>query len=127
MGLFDFLFKGPQLSKFDADRIAFRIAMQLYEGQITQETLLLNAEDILEYQFQSTALHEYSIEPEQSRQILRLAILYYESEKECLEKHLRRAKYDEERLVGDRLMVSYGNNLRPENISYREYLTLFKD
>ena len=126
MGILDFLFKGPQLKKWRAKVMASNIAMDLYRNKYSLQDLIMNAEKILEHEFQrDREIRDCSIEPEQSKQILRLAILYYEHDKNYLEKLKQRQ---------DRIRSAYpsrlnfgDNHIDPENIKYEEHLTLFKD
>ena len=124
MGILDFLFKGPQLEKGQAKVMATHIAMDLYRNKYSLQDLIMNAEKILEYEFQRDPhIRDCSIEPEQSKQILRLAILYYEHDKN----YLKKMKQRQDSLRSDiPSRINFGR-IDPENIKYEEHLTLFKD
>ena len=119
MGFFDFL-KGPQLNRWEAHSVASNIALRLYLGFIDLDQLILYAETELEFQFKLN-FPDHSIEPEQSKQLLRLAILYFEEEKEYLE-NLK------ERRLRAAVRQRYGPDIvKPKKYYYRDYLTLFPD
>ena len=86
MGIFDFFLKGPQLTKSDANSLAIDIALMLHKKEITPRELVINAENILEELFVRD-YPDHSIEPDQSRQIFRFALLTYENDKKYLEQY----------------------------------------
>lgn len=138
MGIFDFFLKGPQLTKSEAGSIAFEIAMKLFANEISHQELVINAEIILE-EFFVKDYPDHSIEPDQSRQIFRLALLLFEKDKEQL-KFYTGCRNVNNRLIdnlpvneetgepywGEMANLNFGSS-PASNINYDEHLTLFKD
>ena len=52
MGIFDFIFRGPELSRFDAYMICQKIAFMLHREELSIEGLVRDFENILENIFQ---------------------------------------------------------------------------
>ena len=117
MGIFDFL-KGPQLTKTYANAIAQAIAERLFRNEITTEELIRDADVILE-KFIVLYCPNCSIEADQSRQILKLAYLLYENDKEYLEWSVRNPLPEPHE--------RYDPYKGKRNIKPRSHLTLFKD
>jgi len=120
MGIFDFLKgpKGPKLKKAEAAMIAVNIAERLFKNEITTEELIRDADIILE-EFLVSYFPDRSIETDQSRQILKLAYLFYENDKEYLEWRVLQPIPE----VNERQRIYKGKR----NTKAYAYLTLFKD
>ena len=127
MGIFDFFLKGPQLTKSDANSLAIDIALMLHKKEITPRELVINAENILEELFVRD-YPNHSIEPDQSRQIFRFALLTYENDKKYLEQIQGRRKFHADAIdrTGDIPLVSWSSHPQ-QTIDYQVHLTLFKD
>ena len=138
MGIFDFFLKGPQLTKSEAGSISFEIAMKLFGNEISHQELVINAESILE-EFFVNHYPDHSIEPDQSRQIFRLALLLFEKDKEQL-KFYTGSRNINKRMIDNLpvneetgepywgMMTSLNMGSPPDgNVNYDEHLTLFKD
>ena len=121
MGIFDFL-KGPQLTKSDANGIAQAIALRLFRNEITTEEFIRDADVILE-KFIVFYRPNCSIEADQSRQILKLAHLLYENDKEYLDWRVRNPIPEPGEPGWKNIDVYKGKR----NIKSYSYLTLFKD
>ncbi len=124
MGIFDF-FKGPQLKRHEASSIAWSFAESLFTGEITTEEFVRDADVMLENIFQRS-FPNHSIDADQSRQILKLAYLIYENDKDWLEKIVRQKKYYENPLRDPRNLKINVRNPEVPNTDSIEYLTLFK-
>ena len=124
MGIFDFLKgpKGPKLKKAEAATIAVNIAERLFKNEITTEELIRDADIILE-EFLVTYFPDRSIETDQSRQILKLAYLFYENDKNYLEWRVLQPIPDFYPEVNERPRIYKGK----KNTKAYAYLTLFKD
>tara|TARA_B100001027_G_scaffold176563_1_gene127799 strand:- start:153 stop:536 length:384 start_codon:yes stop_codon:yes gene_type:complete len=127
VGIFDFFLKGPQLKKWEANRLATDIALMLHTKEITPRDLVINAENILEELF-VRFYPDHSIEPDQSRQIFQFALLTYENDKKYLEDRERRRKFyaDEFERSGDIPKIIWSSHPQ-QTIDYKIHLTLFKD
>ena len=127
MGIFDFFLKGPELKKDEAEKIAFDIALMLHRKQITYRELTINAEKILERRF-AHSYPNHSIKPDQSRQILRLAVMYSENDKECLDYWKRRNDTYARAFEEDPYNIPNLSWRNPpiKNVNYNTVLTLFK-
>jgi hypothetical protein len=132
MGIFDFLFKGPPLQKWKAELMAENIAMDLYENKYSLQDLVINGEKILEHYFQRDSdIRDCSIDNEQSKQILRLAILYFENDKDYLEKRKQHSEKVREIMKPKGIGLPF--KITPPDFPYspktnpKEHLTLFKD
>ena len=68
MGFFDFIFRGPELSRFDALNICEKIATKLFKEELTIEIFVRDFDQILERYFR-LYYPDCSIKPEQSKQI----------------------------------------------------------
>ena len=123
MRIFDFLKgpKGPQLTKVEANSIACWIAERLFKNEITTEELIRDADIILENILVSY-FPDRSIEADQSSQILKLAYLLYENDKEWLEWRVAQPVPE----VGD-LAGLERNYEGKRNIKPLPHLTLFKE
>ncbi len=121
MGIFDFIFRGPELSRFDAYMICQKIAFMLHREELSVRDLVRDFENILENIFQSDHPNN-SIKPEQSRQIFGYSIYIYENHKDYLSDIGSRRLFDER---GNRLYLQYPSPKNPPN--YYDALHLFKD
>ena len=86
MGIFDYFFKGPQLTKNEARKIVWQIVNYFHEDRnsVSLEKFVIGADETLKI-FLETDFPDNSIEPEQSKQIIQLVILSFEHDKELLD------------------------------------------
>lgn len=86
MGIFDYLFKGPQLTKNEARKIVWEIVNYFHEhrNSVSLEKFVIGADETLKI-FLERDFPDNSIEPEQSKQIIQLVILSFEHDKELLD------------------------------------------
>ena len=86
MGIFDYFFKGPQLTKNEARKIVWQIVNYFHErrNSVSLEKFVIGADETLKI-FLETDFPDNSIEPEQSKQIIQLVILSFEHDKELLD------------------------------------------
>ena len=123
MGIFDFLFKGPELYRHEARTMVTDLAMHMYRGKASPKDLVIHADVYLEHQFLKWNFGDRSINSEQSKQIIRVAILQYENDKAYLEQLMRRQDYINE---NPNLRATF-KDLPLSTIKMDEMLTLFKD
>ena len=86
MGIFDYFFKGPQLTKNEARKIVWEIVNYFHEhrNSVSLEKFVIGADETLKI-FLESYFPDNSIEPEQSKQIIQLVILSFEHDKELLD------------------------------------------
>ncbi len=86
MGIFDYFFKGPQLTKNEARKIVWEIVNYFHEhrNSVSLEKFVIGADETLKI-FLERYFPDNSIEPEQSKQIIQLVILSFEHDKELLD------------------------------------------
>jgi len=120
MGIFDKLFRGPELSKQDAEIFSLDIALKLFTNEMTIDEFISNMENVIEGIFQSH-YPDNSITPDQTKQIVRTGLILFENEKE----YLQRVKWDRDYTAETGYFRHRsGKPYRPD--CYRG-LTLFKD
>ena len=118
--LFDKLFRGPKLSRANAETFSKIIALKLYEEEITMRDFIANAEDIIESIF-TNSFPNNSITPEQTKQLVRCGLFLLENEQGYLEGIVKDRKYFEQ---SGQFANRGSTRYRPTCF---EHLTLFKD
>mgnify|MGYP001299510077 CR=1 FL=1 len=118
MGFFDFIFRGPELSRFDALNICEKIATKLFKEELTIEIFVRDFDQILERYFR-LYYPDCSIKPEQSKQIFEYSIYIYENHEDWFHfdwRVLRRYHYRKGKI-----------NIPLPDLPNKDALYLFKD
>ena len=124
MGIFDFIFRGSELSRYEAFQICREIAFTLHKEELSIEDLVRDFENILENIFQR-GFPNKSIKTEQSRQIFGFSIYIYENHKDFLsdiEWRINRKDFDEFGIRTDHIWRE-----PPPLPNYHDALHLFKE
>lgn len=120
MGIFDKLFRGPKLSRADAEIFSTIIALKLHEEEIPKHDFIANTEDIIESIFRNSFPNN-SITSEQTKQLVMCGLFLLENEQGYLEGRVKDRKYFEQ---SGQFANRGSTRYRPACF---EHLTLFKD
>ena len=122
MGIFDFLTRGPELSRLQARWVSETIAIMLVSENLSPRDLTMNLEMIMEKVF-SVRYPDHSITSEQTRQIIKFSLYMCKNHKDYIKEVNERGENYLENNV-----KTYGNiKDEPPNSMVESSLSLFKD